>query len=161
MSFLNAKTPEELRSAVADHAGAQAEADQIEAECAEVRDLAPAVNDFLRDELAVVVHRALVSMDESHDCSGTAPVLTVQPYGYAPVSAEHTRHGSEVSRSTDVVRPCHSCGDATGLVTHFWLGLGRHILQVELCNRCAVDAIDRGARPQGVTIPDAVPDGLA
>ena len=161
MSFLNATSPEELRHAVASNCAAQAEADQIETECAEVRTLAPVENDFLREELATVAHRALVTMGESHDYSGTAPVLTVSPYGAAPVAAEHTRHGSMPVKTGAVVLTCHSCGEGTAGPTSFWLALGRHVLQVELCRRCAVSAIDRGARPQNFTIPDAVPDGLA
>lgn len=160
MSFLNASTPEELRAAVRADAAAQAMADQLEAECAEVRRVAPAENDFLRDELAVVVHRALTSMDESHDFEGAAPVLTVSPYGYSPRSAEHTRDGA-IPIDRNAAHSCHQCGQSTARATPFWLALGRHILQVDLCHGCAVDAIDRGAPPQSLSIPDAVSEDFA
>lgn len=160
MSFLNASTPDELRAAVRANAAAQAIADQLEAECADVRRLAPAENDFLRDELSVVVDRALISMDESHDFEGAAPVLTVSPYGYSPRSAERTRDGA-VPIDRNAVHSCHQCGQSSAQTTPFWLALGRHVLQVDLCHGCAVSAIDRGARPQSLSIPDAVPGDFA
>lgn len=135
-------------------------ADQIDAECAEVRRLAPTENDFLRDEYAGVVHRALASMDESHDFDGTAPVLTVSPFG-VPTAAENTRDDAQPIASRAVVAPCHSCCTASSIRTPFWLAVGRHILQIELCRHCAVDAIDRGAKPQNLTIPDSMPERLA
>lgn len=161
MSFLNASTPEELRAAVRDSIPAQAGADQIEAESAEVRRLAHAENDFLRDEMDVVAHRALTHMDESHDFDGVAPVLAVSPYGYSPASTEHTRDGSMPVTCDGVAHWCHQCCQATAQTTPFWLALGRHILQIDLCHTCAVDAIDRGARPQSLSIPDAVPEDFA
>lgn len=160
MSFLNAKTPDELRDAVRANLAAQSLADQIEAECAEVRAVAPAENDFLRDELATVVHRTLVNLDESHGFEGSAPVVTVSPYGYSPRSTEHTRDGATPIFS-GTVRSCHQCGASTAQTTPFWLALGRHVLQIDLCHACAVDAIDRGAKAQSLAIPDALPDDFS
>lgn len=166
MSFLDSfdlppnATPDELREAVRCNAAAQVVANQIEAESFTVRALAPAENDFLREELGTVVHRALTHMDESHDYEGTAPILTVSPYGYSLCSSEHSNVGA-VPIPRDAVRSCHKCGQSTAQTTPFWLALGRHILQVDLCHACAVDAIDRGAKAQTLTIPDTLPDEFA
>lgn len=153
-------TPDGLREAIRSNLGAQADADQLVAEVDEARRLAPPENDFLRDELATVVHRALVSMDESHDFEGTAPVLVASPFGYSPSSTERTRRGSApVIRGA--VCACHGCGQSRAGSVPFWLALGRHILQIDLCGSCSVGAIDRGAKPQGLSIPDAVPEDFA
>jgi hypothetical protein len=122
-------------------------ADQLEAERREARSLAPYNRFFLNDpRLTPILEHALRGLDE-HVAEGPVPIIWC-PMGLAAPSREYTRDESTPISSAAPVRYCNVCWKPTRLTVPFWVARGQYIVQVDACDSCSLDLMDKGAIPE-------------
>jgi hypothetical protein len=111
--------------------------DQIDAENRQAEDLAPHNRRLLRDPgIRVTVNRA----DERADLdAGLGPVPVVRTVLHEV--STHERTGSAPILGNNVVTYCGRCSEATAPRTPFWIARGSMIVQIDLCNDCALWAV--------------------
>lgn len=112
-------------------------ADQIEAECAEARRLAPH-NRFMRSHSLLgprldyaLRHLEQDTIDGAERAEGSVPVVQIRHDGYRA----HTRVGSQPIKAA-VVGRCAICNTAQAGLAPFWLALGQYVAQIDTCGLC-------------------------
>ncbi|TFC06749.1 hypothetical protein [Cryobacterium mannosilyticum] len=133
---------------------ANAMTDQLEAEIAEARRLAPH-NRFMRAHPVIgpMIIDAVTHLDGGRVANGDNPVPIIRARdALSAHTSELTRTGTVPIASRACVRYCDVCNNAQAILVPFWVAFGQYIVQIELCGECADSHIcDYGASPQAAS----------
>ena len=123
--------------------------DQLEAETAEARRLAPH-NRFMRAHPVIgpMITDAVTHLDGEIEAHGTVPIIRARD-ALSAHTTELTRTGTVPIASRACVRYCDVCRNAQAILVPFWVAFGFYIVQIEMCGACADQYIfEHGATPQ-------------
>ena len=132
-------------------------ADQIDAAMAETRRLAPTENrQFIGQDtpIARMIRHAANSRGDSMTGDDTGfpetavPVIRCSTATPSDGAAEYERNGVQPIGLTTPVVVCNLCMERCRLTVPFWFGMGALIVQLDLCDACSIDLMDRGGVPQ-------------
>ena len=126
--------------------------DQLEAETAEARRLAPH-NRFMRAHPVIgpMITAAYTRLDGERKADGTVPIIRARD-ALSAHTTELTRTGTEPIASRACVRYCDVCNNAQAILVPFWVAFGQYIVQIEMCGACADQYIfEHGATPQAAS----------